>query len=440
MILWGLILIPVLIGLNGFFVSVEFAAVASRRARLDLMVGANPRTVKIVRDWLENSASRNRLIAGSQLGVTLASLALGAVGENTFQALLVPVFQPLGFPPGWALINTLLPALPFILSLILITVLTVIFGEQAPKQATLHAPERVALAIAPVMNGFVHFFKGVINLLGWATRMSLHLVGIKDGNENTSVYSLEELKQIVSGPEVESVIKEPQRDMLSAVIDFGELVVRQVAVPRTEIVAIEAGLPLREIIPLAIQHSFTKFPVYEENLDQVIGIVHVRDILVAMQDPNNKEQPSRSLAREALFVPETISVNDLLRQFRARRQHMAIVLDEYGGTAGVVTLQDLLEEIVGEFRDPFSVAPPSIQTLPDGSMLVDGMTPMEDLNQAVNIHLADPNYDTVAGFILGKLGRIPQVGDVVEDQENGVRFQVVAMDHLRIARLSIDRL
>jgi CBS domain containing-hemolysin-like protein len=159
-----------------------------------------------------------------------------------------------------------------------------------------------------------------------------------------------------------------------------------------------------------------------------------------MQDPAKHDLPARGLARETLFVPETISVNDLLRQFRARHQHMAIVLDEYGGTAGLVTLEALIEEIVGEFRGPFNVDPPAIQTLPDGSILIDGLTPMEDINQAFGLHLANPNYDTIAGFILGKLGHIPEVGDEVEDQENGIWLKVLAMDHLRISSLSLSRI
>jgi putative hemolysin len=440
MITWSLIFIPILIGLNAFFVSVEFAAVASRRARLDIIPGTNPRALKIVQDWLENSGTRNRLIGASQLGITLVSLALGAVGDNVFQAILAPYFQRWSFPAGWSLINSILPLLPAVLSLIIISVLLVIFGEQAPKLATLHEPERFALFAAPVMQVFDHVFRGVISLLDWATRVCLHIIGITDEDSHSPFYSLEELKQIVSGPGAEAVIEQPQRDMLSAVIDFGELVVRQVGVPRTEIVGVEAATPLSDIIPLAIQQPFTKFPVYEDNLDQVIGIMHVRDLLAAMQDPEKHQLPARSLAREALFVPETSSVNDLLRQFRIRRQHMAIVLDEYGGTAGLVTLEDLLEEIVGEFRDPFNVDPPAIQTLPDGSILIDGLTPMEDINQAFGIHLADPNYDTIAGYVLGKLGQLPQAGDLVEDKENGVRLQVMNMDHLRIAQLSLSRL
>ena len=364
MIIWHLVFILVLIALNGFFVGVEFSAVASRRARLDLLATANSRALKTVKGWLENVETRDRLIAASQLGITLVSLVLGAEGENTFQAILEPYFHAMRLPAALAFINTILPALPLVISLALITSLHVILGEQVPKVATLRGPERFALAAAPFMQAFITIFKGFINLLDWISRRILALIGLPAGSAHSSVYTLEEIRQIVAGPEAEAVLEQPERDMLSAVIDFGELVVRQVSVPRTEIVAVQASLPLAEIVPLITQHTFTKYPVYEDNIDQVLGILHVRDVVAAMQDPERQHIPARALAREALFIPETISVNDLLHQFRTRHTHIAIVLDEFGGTAGLVTLEDLLEEIVGEFRDPFDAAPPTIQVLP----------------------------------------------------------------------------
>jgi CBS domain containing-hemolysin-like protein len=253
------------------------------------------------------------------------------------------------------------------------------------------------------------------------------------------VYSIEEIKQIVSSPEVEKVIEQPEREMLNAIFDFGELIVRQIALPRTEIIAVEASTPLADLINLASSVTVTKLPVYEEDLDHISGILHIRDLLAASQDPARQNINARSLAREALFVPETISVNDLLRDLRSRRQHMAIVLDEYGGTAGLVTLEDLIEEIVGEFRDPFDVTPPAIQVLPNGEALLDGLTLIEEVNEAFGLHLFDPDYDTIAGYVLGKLGRIPNTGDVVEVSEEGLRIRVESMDGMRVAQLKLQK-
>lgn len=433
----NILLIFVLIGLNAFFVCVEFAAVSSRRSRLDLIPESNSRAGQMVRGWLENQNTRDRLIAANQLGITMVSLALGAVGENAFKAFLEPYFHTISLPIGLEFINTILPALPLLLSLLIVTSLHVVLGEQAPKVAVLRSPERFALFSAPIMHVFMTIFKGFVNLLDWATRLVLRLGGLKEADAKPFSYSLDELRQIVAGPEVESIIEQPEREMLSAIIDFGELVVRQVAIPRTEILAVEADTPLKELINLATQNTFTKIPVYEDSLDHILGIVHVRDLLAALQDPTRQNAVARDLARDALFVPETISVNSLLGQFRARRTHIAIVLDEFAGTAGLVTLEDLVEEIVGEFRDPFDAAPPSIQRLTDGSAVIDGMALIEEVNNHLGLHLIDEDYDTIAGYILGRLGRIPQVGDMVEVPEENLSFRVDSMDRLRIARVSL---
>ncbi len=442
MIFWNFVLIFVLIALNGFFVAVEFAAVTSRRSRLDLLVGEENRSrpVRIVHNWLDNPTARDRLIAASQLGVTVVSLALGAAGENTFHELLAPYFNEALLPASLQFLSGVIVALPLILSLTLVTSFHVVLGEQVPKVAVLRAPEKFALFAAPFMQTFGAIFKGFISLLDFATRGVLTLVGLPPASPHSSVYSLEEIRQIVAGPEAEGVIEQPEREMLTAIIDFGELVVRQVAIPRTEIVAVEADTPLDEVVDLASQSTVTKFPVYEDNLDQILGILHVRELLAAVRDPEGTSKTARDLTREAIFVPETISVNDLLQAFRARRQHIAIVLDEYGGTTGLVTLEDLMEEIIGEVRDPFEAGPPAIQTLPDGSALVDGMTLIEEINEVFGLHLVEQNYDTIAGYMLGRLGHIPQVGESFEDTKEGIRLRVESMDQLRIARLALQKI
>ncbi len=446
MTLANILLIVVLILLNGFFVGVEFAAVASRRSRLDLLAGRTSRGAQIVRGWLEQPAARDRLIAASQLGITVVSLALGAVGENTFEAWLEPYFHNLHATGALAFLESVIPALPLAISLVIVTSFHVVLGEQVPKVAVLRSPEKFAVLVAPVMEVFSKIFRGFISLLDWATRVVLKMVGIPPASPHSTVYSLEEIKQMVSGPEVEGVIKKPEREMLSAIIDFGELVVRQVVLPRTEIEAVEANMPILEVVRKAAESGVTKLPVYEEDLDQIIGVVHLRDLLAAVQNILNGAAPAtpavtaRAIAREALFVPETISVNALLFQFRARRTHIAIVLDEFGGTAGLVTLEDLLEEIVGDVHDPFDKIQPSIESLPDGTVSIDGLTPISEVNEHFNLSLSDPNYDTIAGYILGKLGRIAQVGDSVDDAHNHINLTVEEMDRLRVARVSMKKL
>jgi len=440
MIWINILVLVILIALNAFFVSVEFAAVSSRRARLDLMADADSHTANIVRTWLDSPATRDRLIAATQLGITIVSLALGAIGENTFEEILTPLFISGQLPPALAFLDAILPALPLLLSLIIVTAFHVVLGEQVPKVAVLRSPEKFAMRAAPIMQVFGTVFHAFISLLDGATRLTLRMFGLPADSSHSSMFTLEEIKQMVSGPDVEGVIEEPEREMLSAVIDFGELVVRQVAIPRTEIIAVEADLPLSEAVRLATENSITKLPVYDDDMDNILGILHIRDILQAVVNGKADHLVTRDLVREALYVPETISVNVLMREFRSHRTHMAIVLDEYGGTSGVVTLEDLMEEIIGEVQDPFDQAPPSIQPQPDGSALIDGLALIEEINEHFNLELEDANYDTIAGYVLGKLGRIPQAGDAVDDTDHGIRLKVEEMDRLRIATVRISHL
>jgi len=360
---------------------------------------------------------------------------LGAVGENTFQALLVPVFNHIALSPNLQRLTSLMAALPLILSLIIITSIHVVLGEQVPKVATLNQPERVAVLGAQPMKVFTTIFKWFIDALDWATKLVLGLFGLKLKGEHSLIYTVDELKQIITESEEGGVLETPEREMLESVFDFGELLVRQVMIPRTEILALEANTKLDEIIATVTQHSYTKLPVYEADLDQIVGILHVKDVLRVMNQADCQNITAGVMARETLYIPETLSVNDLLHQFRHNRQHIAIVLDEFGGTAGLVTLEDLLEEIVGEVSDQFDLTTPEIQSLPDGSVLIDGLTLIEVVNQHLNLNLSDPHYDTIAGYFLGKLGHIPTIGDTIES--GGVKLQVESMDGLRIAQLKL---
>ena len=303
MLLWSFLLILLLVFLNAFFVSVEFAAVASRRARIDLLAESGNHSAAIVRTWLENPAARDRLIAASQLGITLVSLALGAVGENTFEALLAPLFEDLALPPVMQRLVPLLAVLPLFLSLAIVTSLHVVLGEQVPKVATLHDPERFALLAAGPMRLFSVVFKWFVDLLDWATRQILSLVGLRMVGEHLTVYTVEEIKQILSESEEVGVIRTPERQMLDAIFDLGSLVVRQVMIPSTEILAVEADTPLQEIIQLTSQSTYTKLPVYEDSPDQILGIVHVKDLIRALQSPDYANCTARTLAREPIFVP-----------------------------------------------------------------------------------------------------------------------------------------
>ena len=436
--LWNFLLILVLVALNGFFVATEFAVITARKTRIRLQAEEGNSAAQQVLIWLENPQDRDRLIAAAQLGITIVSLALGAVGENTFEALLEPIFHSLEIPVQWSRIEPVLTALPLIFSLIIVTSFHVVLGEQVPKVATLESPEQVAIFVANPMRWFGSIFTWFVNILDWATQSVLRLLGVRSSvGSHSLIYTVDELKQILVESEEVGTIEFPQREMLLAILDFYKLNVRQVMIPRTEIIALPAETPLDESIQTAVQTRFSKFPVYEGDLDNIIGVVHIKDLLRSQQKEGNETLNAGSLIREPLFIPESSTVRALMSQFRAHSRHIAIVLDEYGGTAGLITLEDTLEQIVGEISDPFDEETPEIQRINQNTVLVDGLAAIEEVNQALGTNFNDPNYDTIAGYLLGHLDHIPLEGETIM-LAGGVKLQVASMDGLRISKVQIQ--
>ncbi|HHS96575.1 MAG TPA: HlyC/CorC family transporter [Chloroflexi bacterium] len=422
-----------LIGVNAFFVMVEFAVVASRRTRIDQLVEEDGNRARIVQRWVSSHEHKDALIAAAQLGITIASLALGYLGEETFQSIIEALLHNVTVPPS---LESVLSALPLAISLTVVTGLHVVLGEQVPKVAALRAPERLALFAAPWMDLFQKVFHPFVWLLDRAAAGVLHVLGMEPMGYHSTLYSLDELRQIVRESEEQGVLEAYEEDMLQAIFRLRAIRASQVMVPRTEMVCVPAEATLREVAELAARTALTKFPVFEEDLDHILGVVHLKD-LVARMPEGDLDAPARSLMREALFLPETISVVDLLTAFRRARQHIAILVDEYGGTAGLVTLEDLLEEIVGEVQDAFDRASPTIQRMPDGSVLVDGLAQIEEVNEILDLALEDPYYTTIGGLVMGLLDRVPRVGDEVAVPDQHIRLRVEEMDGLRVARVRI---
>jgi putative hemolysin len=429
--LLGLVAVVFLVLLNGFFVAAEFSLVSVRQTRITELVEQGNASAMEVQEALENP---DRVIAATQLGITLASLGLGWIGEPALSHILEPLIDlfPVELRPG--LSHSISAGIAFAI----ITFLHVVVGELAPKSIALQNPEGTSLVIARPTLWSERIFKPFIWALNGTGNALLRLFGVHPASGHELVHSVEELKMLVTASTEGGVVAEQESELLHAIFEFGDLLVRQVMIPRTEITAVEADLPLTEIIPLISESTYTKFPVYDDDLDNILGIIHVKDLLRMMQDPDWQESTARALVRDPMYVPETLPVSTLLHRFRDDRQHIAIVLDEFGGTGGLVTLEDLLEEIVGEVSDPFDKFTLKIETLPDGSLLVDGLCLIEDVNNHLDLDLNDPAYDTIAGYTLGRLGRIPKVNDSVESGQ--IRIQVEAMDGLRIDRLKLTRL
>ncbi len=422
-----LVAVFLLVLANGFFVAAEFALVSVRHTRVAELISQGNRTARWVKKAIDDP---DRFIAATQLGITLASLALGWIGEPALGHLLQPIIDLFPVEIEDEVSHSLSSGLAFAI----ITFLHVVVGELAPKSIALQNPERTSLIVAQPTVWTEWIFKPAIWLLNGTGNFLLRTLGIHPASAHEMVHSPDELKMLATASAESGIVKGSEEEMIHAVFDFGDTLVRHVMVPRTEMIAIPAESTAEEMIQVVI-NPFTKFPVYEDSLDHVVGVVHLKDLVSVFYQQEQKTCTAQDIMREVIFTPETARLDDLLSRFRTRKRHIAIVLDEYGGTAGVVTLEDLLEEIVGEVSDPFDTEP-EIQVLPDGSSSIDGLTLIDEVNEYFNLRLSDPHYDTLAGYILGRLGRLAHVGDTV--QIDGVELRVIAMDGLRIARVSLS--
>ncbi len=435
----GLLLVLILVLINGFFVAAEFSLVSVRKTRIAERVARGDSGARATQ---RATADPERFIAATQLGITLASLGLGWIGEPALAHLIEPIFQGLFGSSEIGGVAAHIAAAG-VLAFILITGLHVIVGELMPKSIALQQAERTALLVARPILWVEQFFRPFIWVLNGIGNFLLRRLGFNRTSEEEHLHSVEELKMLVDASEEGGVLEPQEGEMIRAVFDFGAMTAHQVMVPRTELITLEVDTPLEEAFDFAAQYHHNKYPVYENDLDHIVGILHVKDLVPSMRLPPERRQALRHLMREVLAVPDTIKVDDLLTRFRQRKQHIAVLLDEYGGTAGIVTLQDIMDELIGEVSDVFAPDEPEMQRLPDGSVRLDGLLLLTDFNEAFGTHLEDPNYETIAGYMLGQLGRMSRVGDEViipVDAETAFRLRVEVLDGKRIAWIVLTRI
>ena len=404
--------------LNAFFVSAEYGLVTARRTRITELRDQGNRRARAV---LRITSNPNHFIAAMQLGVTLTSLAIGALGEPVFAHILDPI--PATF-------------VSFALAFLLITYLHVVVGELIPKGIALGHPETTALTVSSPVRGFFFVFKPLIWVLEKSSDGALRLLGLEPPGEERGVHSEAELKMLLSRSTQEGEIEQQEQEMLYKVFDFADKEVSSVMVPRPEVVALSVDLPPEECLAAVIDSPYTRYPVYRESPDTVLGMLHVRDLFSALVDRGIAGVQIEQLLRPAHIVPETKDLAALLTEFRRTNQHLAVVVDEYGELEGIVTLEDLLEEIVGEIEDEFDLPDESIERLEDGRVRVHGTFPIDDFNEQFGVSLPIEDYHTLGGLVFGMLGRAPEPGDEVEHA--GIRFTVLTVEGSRIERLEIQ--
>lgn len=434
--------VMVLVALNGFFVAAEFALVTARRTRLEQLASAGNAAAALSRRMQDDI---DRYIAAAQLGITLASLALGWIGESTISALvdppieavLVSVLDTVSVAADVAVVIS--HAVGVAVSFFIITSLHIVLGEQSPKVFAIRAPEQSALFIATPLAIFNRVFGPIIRFLDWATDMVLRAFGINESNGHTKVHSAEELRVLVEESGEAGALEAQEQEMLINVFAFADRPAYRAMLPRTEVATIDHDATIREFLDRFAETGHTRFPVLGPGgVDDVRGVISAKDLLVALRNGEVElDQPIAPLIRPAFFTPESKRIGDLLQDLRSKHIRMAILIDEYGGMAGVVTMEDLIEEIVGDLDDELEHDEVELKTIDERTSVVEGQIRVEDVNEELDLDIPHGDYETLAGFILEQLGRLPNPGDTVDHKS--VRLKVLEMQGPRIRRIEITR-
>ncbi len=387
----------------------------------------------IARFALSASGNLARVLSASQLGITLASLGLGWTAESALGQTFGAFFSALPFP----IEQSLRASIGAIVALLLATYLQVVFGELAPRAVALNHPEQIAKWLAPPLLAFAWLASPFIAALNMSAGGVLRLFGQSARIEREPVHSPDELRMLVEQSEEQGALETTDAEMLGKVFAFSEKKARDVMTPRTDIVAMTADASLDDALEVIEEAGFSRYPVFDESIDNIIGMVHVKDLLGVLREKLD-EFTVRDVMRDVHVVPGSREVEQVLADFKKRKEHMAIVLDEYGGTAGLVTMEDLLEEIVGEIFDEYDeTAERDATRAPGGELLVPGATAVRELNERHGLAVPEDDYTTVGGYVFGVLGRLPVVGDRVVG--GGATFVVRAMEGRRIETLAVEK-
>jgi len=400
---------------NAVFVAAEYSLVTARRTRLEELAKRGNRRAKTALGLLDEPV---RFISTVQVGITVFSILLGAVGEPFLSR----------FFDDWVS-----RGVAFLLSFLILTYLSVVLGELVPKSIALQRAERMAVWLAVPLDWLGRITYPLVWVLQRSANGIARLFGVKPAPAGMTMHTEEDIRLIVAQTEE---IKEAEEEMLYKVFDFADKEAHDVMVPRPEVVALSVELPPQEALAAVIDSPYTRYPVYSGSLDDVIGVLHVRDLFHALYDRGIENVVIEDIVRPAYVVPETKDLASLLAEFRRQNQHLALVVDEYGAVQGIVTLEDLLEEIVGEIEDEYDLPDESVERIDDRHILIHGTFTIDDFNEQFRTDLPQEDYHTIAGFVFGELGRAPTKGDeVVHD---GLRFVVVEVDGQRIERLEVE--
>ena len=427
MIIINTALIVFLLFLNGFFVAAEFAFVGVRKTRIQQLSNEGNFDAKLAMDGIKNL---DRYIAAVQLGITISSLGIGWVGESTLARLIHPIFQFLPSKMDTIATHTVSVTIAFVL----ITVLHVVIGELMPKSIALQYPDKTTLFVAKPMFVITRLFAPMIAILNGLGNFLLKLCRIEPANTHHMVHSTEELNMLIDASCKGGVLNEKEAEILQNVFKFSDLTAGQIMIPRPDMVCISSDASIEEINNIIIENQYTRYPVYEGSLDKILGFIHIKDIYPLLV--KHKDFSISSLLREPIFVPETMPVDNLAVEFKKHRFQMAVVIDEFGGTSGLVTHEDVMEEILGEVQDEFDEEEDEIKKLDEKSYEVCGKMRLDEFCEYFNIDLSDEDINTIGGYFIKNLGRIAEENDSFQDEF--FKYCVTKTESGRIISLKIE--
>jgi CBS domain containing-hemolysin-like protein len=412
--------------LNGLFVAAEFAFVKIRAMQVDRLEREGRAAAGMVR---VATSKLDAYLAVCRLGITISSLGLGWLGEPAVAAVIEPLFGLLGIPEG------LLHPVALAIAFGIIVSLHVVFGQLAPRIIAVQSPEGTSLFVAPFMRFFYYLLLPGAILFNTTANAFIRLLGYSPTSEAADTHTEDEIRTLVRRSARQGMVEQDEEEMVGAVFELNDKVAREIMVPRPDVVSLPAEMDLRKLLSVAAAGNYTRYPVYEDDsADRIVGAVHVKDVLRAVESEGpDANLTARDLAREVLIVPENRPIDEILEEFQRQEIQMAIVIDEWGSFEGLFTLEDIIEEIVGEIRDEFDEEEPAVRKLPDGSYSIDGRIPIGVVNEALGSEFESEDFDTIGGFVLGHLGRAPEVGDEV--RLDGYLLRVDEVDGPRVAQV-----
>ncbi len=415
--------------LEAFFVAAEIALVSIRRSRVEQLVDEGRSGARRVRRLLEEPG---RFLAVSQLGLTVIGFFASAYAAVSLVSGFAKILEGVGIDPNTS------ETIALIIVTVVLALFTIIFAELVPKTLALANTERFAIALSLPIDFLARALSPLIRVLTGVTAWTAKLFGASVSNE--AQITAEELRLIVERGGEQGVLEAEEEQMINSIIELGERRLHEVMIPRIAIISLPASATLDEAIDRVIDEGHSRIPVYEESIDEVVGILYAKDLLPILKSPSGPRPALRSLLRAPVFVPESMTIDDLLHEFQRRKVHIAIVLDEYGGTAGLLTIEDLLEEIVGEIQDEYDTEEPMVVKISDDEARVDGRADIDDLAELFDTELGledEDEYDTVGGLIYHRIGGVPSPGDVVE--VDGLRLTVESTDGRRVGKVLVVR-